>query len=170
MSNDIINQLDWDIEPDRDLWPQIQSGIRFRRQEKSSTRTWMPMAVAACLMLAVGAFVMSTMSYMQAQQTHQMQANFIEFQKAKIALIEQEHAGVRAQFVALLDGQLGDVNPQTAAELRQVLMTIDQASAEIKAAMLAQPLNTSYANKLAQTYQEEVNLLKQIQSANGLSI
>lgn len=172
MSNKDLENLNWDIQPERDLWPEIQAGIRFRKQEKHSHHgsNWMPMAVAACLMLAVGAFVMSSMSFYQTQQTHQMQANYIGYQKAQIALMEQEHAAVRAQFVSLLDNDFGNANPEIADELRMFLETIDMASAEIKQAMLVQPLNSKYPTKLARTYQEELNLLNKIKSQGGVSI
>jgi len=123
----LLDSLQWDTQPDRDLWPG-------------------------------------------AQQTYALQENFIEFQKSQISLIEQQHEHVRAQFVALLDGKLGPINPTTATEIRAVLLTIDQASMELKEAILAQPLNKSYSNKLAKTYQEELKLLNKFKAKNGLSI
>ena len=177
-----LNSLDWDIQPERDLWPDIHSNIRFAGKPKldldddedSSQTTgkgrviaWAPVSIAACMMFAFGAFVMSMLSYQRAQDTYEMQASYIEFQKSQISLIEQQHAHVRAQFVALLDGKLGPIDPGTAAEIQAVLMTIDEASVELKQAILAEPLNTHYSTMLARTYQEELKLLNKFKAKDG---
>ena len=177
-----LDSLKWDIEPERDLWPDIHSNIRFAGKPKlviddegttadrsKSTRVlvWAPMSIAACLMLALGAFVMSTLSYQRAQDTYELQASYIEYQKSQIHLIEQQHAHVRAQFVALLEGKLGPIDPGTVAEVQAVLMTIDDASAELKQAILAEPLNNNYSTMLARTYQEELKLLNKFKAKGG---
>ncbi len=189
-----LDKLDWDIEPDRDLWPDIHSNIRFAGKPSLATtpdttdsgfnttpdivsalpsttkRLWMPMSMAACLMLALGAFILSSMSFQRAQDTYALQADYIEYQKSQISLIEQQHKHVRAQFTALLNGELGPINPATAAEVQAVLLTIDDASLQLKEAILAQPTNTNYSSMLARTYQEELKLLNKFKTANGLSI
>lgn len=173
--NQALMALDWEIEPERDLWPDISSRIRFaERANKSSTPStkqyWAPAAIAASMLFALGALVFSSMSYTTSQQAYEMQANYIEYQKLQISLIEQQHKKVRAEFVALLSGQYGEVDPNTVAEVQAVLMTIDSASAELKQAILAQPLNSHYSTMLARTYQEELKLLNKLKSKNGTSI
>lgn len=187
----LLDELDWDIQPERDLWPDVESNIRFSgkpesRSEITSTdlpenvvgnnvavmsrfNKYVPMSVAACLMLAVGAFVMSTLSFQQAQKTYDLQASYIEYQKSQISLIEQQHQQVRAQFTALLSGDMGNLNPSSVAEITAVLMTIDEASAELKKAILTQPMNANYSSMLARTYQKELKLLNKFKTANGLS-
>jgi len=128
------------------------------------------MSMAACLMLALGAFIMSSMSFQRAQDSYALQASYIEYQKSQISLIEQQHKHVRAQFTALLNGELGPINPATVAEVQAVLLTIDDASLQLKEAILAQPTNTNYSSMLARTYQEELKLLNKFKTANGLSI
>ena len=110
------------------------------------------------------------MSFKRSQQTYAMQASYIDYQKSQINLIEQQHKHVRAQFISLLSGQHGSIDPETVAEVQAVLMTIDSASVELKQAILAQPLNTNYSTKLARTYQDELKLLNKFQSKSGTSI
>jgi hypothetical protein len=178
-----LDELNWDIQPDRDLWPDVHSNIRFAGKPelliKSITlpahksavqRLWMPMSMAACMMLALGAFVMSSLSFQRAQDTYQLQASYIDYQKSQISLIEQQHAHVRAQFTTLLSGELGTINPATVAEVQAVLLTIDSASLELKEAILAQPTNANYSSMLARTYQQELKLLNKFKTANGMSI
>ena len=188
--DNIIKELEWDIQPERDLWPDIKSSIRFAGKPEAVDSSsdpatsidsnvvvisakrlpWVPMSVAACLMLAFGAFLMSTLSLQKAQQTYDLQANYIEYQKTQISLIEQQHQQVRAQFTALLSGEIGNLNPSSVAEITAVLMTIDDASIELKKAILAQPMNANYSTMLARTYQQELRLLNKFKTANGLSI
>lgn len=185
MNDDIkyLDELEWDIQPDRDLWPDVHSNIRFagkpqRLHQPAITvaapnavrRLWMPMSMAACMLLALGAFVMSSMSFQRAQDTYELQASYIEYQKGQISLIEQQHKQVRVQFTALLNGELGPINPATVAEVQAVLLTIDNASLELKEAILAQPTNSNYSSMLARTYQEELKLLNKFKTANGMSI
>jgi len=178
-----LGELNWDIQPERDLWPDIQSDIRFagkpdllvqsttlQAQTSIVQRLWIPMSMAACMILALGAFVMSSMSFQRAQDTYQLQASYIDYQKSQISLIEQQHAHVRAQFTTLLSGDLGAINPATVAEVQAVLLTIDNASLELKSAILAQPTNANYASMLARTYQQELKLLNKFKTANGVSI
>lgn len=180
-----LDSLDWDVQPERDLWPDIHSNIRFSgkpqpdlesqlesgsvaaHRPKNKVIAWAPISIAACMMLALGAFVMSTLSYRNSLNTYQMQASFIDYQKSQISLIDQQHAQVRAQFVALLDGELGPIDPSAVAEVRAVLLTIDDASLELKEAILAEPLNKNYASMLARTYQEELRLLNKFKAKDG---
>jgi len=181
-----LDELNWDIEPERDLWPDVHSNIRFAGKPKvefeyeqpeavatgpgTVRRLMMPISMAACMILALGAFIMSSMSFQRAQDTHELQASYIEFQKSQISLIERQHQHVRAQFTALLSGELGPINPTTVAEVQAVLLTIDNASLELKEAILAQPTNANYSSMLARTYQEELNLLNKFKTANGIPI
>ena len=182
-----LDDLNWELEPERDLWPDIHSNIRFSGKPalnlevnepqaitasatSTSRRFWMPASMAACMMLAIGAFIMSSMSFQRSQATYELQASYIEYQKSQISLIDQQHKQVRAQFTALLSGELGPIDPSTVAVVQAVLLTIDNASLELKEAILAQPTNATYSAMLARTYQEELKLLNKFKTANGLSI
>lgn len=178
-----LEALDWDIQPDRDLWPDIHSNIRFAGKPKampeieaartdatpSKARTvpWVPMSLAACMMMAFGAVLMSTLAYQRTQATYELQASYVEYQKSQISLIEQQHGHVRAQFVDMLAGAHGPVDPAVAAEVRAVLYTIDKASLELKQAILAEPTNQNYSNMLANTYQQELNMLNKFKKQDG---
>ena len=166
--NRVLPDLDWNIEPDRDLWPGVQASIRFSGKAKRSY--WVPASIAACLVMAMGAFIMSSLSFQRAQQSYDLQASYVEYQKSQIKLIETQHRLVRAQFTSLLNGELGEIDPSSVAEVRAVLATIDEASLQLKEAILAQPLNANYSTMLARTYQEELKFLNKFKTANGLSI
>ena len=165
-----IADLAWDLQPERDLWPEIESSIRTHKKNPQWFSNWAPMAMAASLILAVGAASLSFMSFQRADQMQEMQASMVEFQKSQVALIEQQHQLVRAQFLVMFE-QGGDrLDPQFVTEIKGVLDTIDRASVEIKNAIKTQPFANDYPSMLARTYQRETNLLNQISKKQTKSI
>ena len=70
-------ELNWDIQPRRDLWPDISSKIRFadkRKQhmpnsEAKTNKPWLPYAVAASTVFAVVSLMLSAMNYQYAQDS-----------------------------------------------------------------------------------------------------
>ena len=184
-----LKDLEWDIQPDRDLWADIDSNIRFSGKrsrlvdsatecsdsnlENSKARTrkgWVPIAVAACAIMAVGSVIMSGLSLQRANQTYELQAKMVEYQQSHIALMEQEHRAVRAQFVQFIDSQSSPLRPEAASELKATLATFDKATSQLKEAMINQPTNTRYASTLADTYQQEAELLNKIKAQASRSL
>ena len=179
-----LHDLDWDIQPERDLWADIDSNIRFAGKPKRNTletvtlnnssrkprRGWAPIAIAACAVMAVVSVVMSGLSLQRANQTYELQAKMVEYQQSHIALMEQQHKVVRAQFVSLIESQTMPLNREAAQELRATLATFDRASTQLKEALIAQPTNTRYATTLAETYQQEAELLNKIKAQATRSI
>ena len=174
-----IQDLDWDIQPSRDLWADIDSNIRFsgkpKREfdetvakaviENSERKRWVPIAIAACTVMAVMSVVMSGLSLQRANQTYELQAQMVQYQQSHIALMEQQHQAVRAQFVSFIENQTAPLNPKAAEELRATLATFDKASKQLKEALIAQPTNTKFAATLAETYQQEADLLNKIKKS-----
>ena len=187
--NNTLKDLEWDIQPGRDLWADIDSNIRFSGKPQrlvdsmiehndsslvnSTARTrkgWVPIAVAACAIMAVGSVIMSGLSLQRANQTYELQAKMVEYQQSHIALMEQEHRAVRAQFVQFIDSQASPLRPEAARELKATLATFDQATSQLKEAMINQPTNTRYASTLADTYQQEAELLNKIKAQASRSL
>lgn len=167
--------LEWDVEPDRDLWPDISSRIRFAENRRKKKAVWAPLAVAASLVVAVGSLMFSWMSFQMASDNRQRQAMMVTYQQAQLQLIEQQHKMVRVQFVQLLRDKRELLNPDFITEAELLMANIDQASTEIKKAMTVQPNDPDYASMLVSTYQQEINLLNKIKprpavSNKGISI
>lgn len=167
--NRAIADLDWDIEPANDLWPQVESTIRFRAKKPQHRNYWPPMALAASVLLAVSAIIFSFTSWQRVDQMKEMQASMALFQQSHISLIEQQHNLVRAQLTAVLAQGPDHIDPQLATEITAVLKSIDSASLEIKKAIEVQPFDSSYASMLARTYQRETRLLNQLTSSDNRS-
>lgn len=173
-----MGELDWDIQPKHDLWPDISSKIRFADKRKQHTLSgdtqsknrWMPFAVAASTIFAVVALIFSTMSYQYAQDTKKHNSILVQYQQAQLELIDQQHQMVRIQFARLLKEQSDTLNPVFVTEVNNLMMNIDQAASEIKNALVTQPNNPSYTSMLVNTYQQELKLLNKVKSNKGVSI
>ena len=161
-----LAHLEWDTPPQRDLWPDISSRIKFAERRKKITTRWQSLAVAASLVLAMGAIVFSTATYQMNVETKRLQASMILFQQAQLALIEQQHQMVRVQFTQLLQHKRNSMDPQLVLDSELFMNTIDRAAIEIKNAMALQPNDPNHASMLVSTYQQEVNMLNRISSDN----
>ncbi len=163
--NHKLSNLEWNIQPDRDLWPDISSRIYFADKTIKSTPVWMPFAMAASLVLATVALVFSSMTYQHSLDANKYQASLAMYQDAQLALIEQQHQMVRVQFSQLLQNKRNSLSPGFVSELETLMLNIDTASIEIKKALILQPNNPNYTSMLVRTYQQEIKFLNTIQSS-----
>ena len=167
-----LAELEWEVEPQRDLWPEIEARIQFsdRAKSKRRSRNWAPFAVAASVTLAVVSVMFSSFTVMNTQRIAQTQEAMMLYQQAQLDLIEEQHQMVRVQFVQILQQGGSSLNPAFVDEIQQVMSDVDSAAEQIKEAMKTQPNNPDYASMLVSTYQHELKLLNRIKSRQGLSI
>lgn len=166
-----LAELEWEVEPERDLWPDIHAHIRFDKRAKAKKqRNWAPFAVAASVTLAVASLFFSSMTVMQTQVIAKNQESLMLYQQAQLELIEGQHQMVRAQFLQILSHQKDSLNPDFVEQIEQVMSEVDDASEQIKEAMRSQPNNPDYSSMLVNTYQHELKLLNKVKSQRGLSI
>jgi len=166
--------LQWDIETQRDLWPDISSKIRFADSKTKHRRTsksyWVPTAIAASLVLAVGSVMFSSTLYQQKQADQKYQAAMALYQQAQLQMIEQQHQMVRFQLAGFMQNQRENLNPDFLAEAETLMQNIDFAAAEIKKAISTQPNNPNYTSMLVRTYQQELKWLNKVETKQDLSI
>ena len=159
-----LTELDWDMQPKRDLWPDISSRIHFSdRKIKAKARpAWLPFAMAASVVVATVSLVFSTMSLQRSNDADKYATTLAMYQQAQIQLIDQQHQMVRVQFSQLLERERDTLSAGFITEVENLMMTVDQASAEIKKAMAAQPNDPDYASMLVRTYQQELKFLNKV--------
>lgn len=180
--NKKIAELNWEVSPQRDLWPDIYSKIRFSERTQPTVpqdllasqhvpqRGWAPFAIAASAVLACVSLLFSSMSYQYAQDSKRNQQAMLLYQQAQLSLIEEQHQMVRVQFVQLLEQESDTLSPDFVNEIQMVMSNVDTAAAQIKEAIKSQPNNPDYASMLVSTYQHELKLLNRVKSNQGLSI
>lgn len=178
MSNTPKNQLeslDWDMQPERDLWPGIaarieQESVSTVHSPKPSTPIWMPVAMAACLMLAVGSVSFSYYAMQRNEQYMELQATVLMQHQETIRAIEAQHQEVKVRLAALLSNPDGNLDPQLVSEANEILEATNVASEQIKQAIANAPDKQAYLAMLVNTYQRETELLNRIKLGQELSI
>ena len=182
--DNLLGGLDWDMEPSRDLWPEISAKLQHSNSfEKNdyieqtpsvnnirSHPSWMPVAMAACLMIAIGSLSLSYYSMNRNSEYMELQAAVLMQHQETIRAIEAQHEEVKTNLVALLNNENGALNPTLVAEAHSILNTTDAASEHIKRAIENSPDKQAYLKMLVETYQRETDLLKRIKLSQELSI
>ncbi len=181
----LLHDLEWDIPPDRDLWPEIAAQLQHQQEANNADKaarwsvphTWMPTAMAACLMLALTSLGVSYYSVQRNAQIAERTDQYLEFQAAILAqhqatinAMEAQQQEVRLHLAAILSDDASGLNPRLVADARAVLVTTATASAQIKAAIEHSPDQSTYLKLMASTYQREADLLKRIKLGQELAI
>lgn len=172
----LLDTLNWNMEPDRDLWPDIAARIDEDSRYAYATPiikkspTWMPIAMAACLVLAIGSVSMSYYSMQRNTQYLELQATVLMQHQETIRSIEAQHQDVKLRLTALLSNPNGNLDPTLVAEANKILATTSTASDQIKRAIENSPDKQAYLAMLVKTYQRETELLNRIKLGQELSI
>lgn len=155
--------LQKDIEPGRDLWPDIEAAISA--PPKRSRQPFFAQAAAVLLLVggssAVTWFVMqqgpdvspvATNPGLVLESTtwggaHEMNADYT-----------LARDGVRER----LDAELRRLSPESRADVEQNLKVIRDAIAEINTALEAEPDNALLQDLLLRTYREEIAVMQRV--------
>lgn len=163
-----IDQLPDSFEPQQDQWKAICSRIEAEAPEikvnniqRSARQGWMPYAVAASLLLAVVSTAISWKS-MSAYQALQQQQFALFEQQRSMQLMEDQHQLLKARFLDDFEQQAESMDPAVVADVKNNLVIIEQALADIKKALAQDPGNQRLNELLAETYTQERQLIEQI--------
>jgi anti-sigma factor RsiW len=164
--------------PDR-VWLQVAGRLRQEGRIASAaphavgTRRFMPLAIAASLLLVVGAswYLLyprqpATPSQQEAHATPQQpsgnaaQADAVQGVEAEFRLAEQHLQNGIAKLEEAVKSESAQIDPQTAATLQKSLLAIDQAIAESRAALRAEPQNPLAYHSLFDAMRKKVTVLQ----------
>ncbi len=160
----IINRahkLTSEIEPETDLWPAIVDAIRELPQEDvnhGTQNSWMPMALAASILIAVGSLGFIGYTNYSVQQSVAPLAD----NQSTIDLIEQPYQTAKASYMTAIAVNDNAMSPEVRAVLKKNLKIIDQASEEIRLALKSNPNDPFLTDALLMTRQKEIQLLNQV--------
>jgi len=155
-------QLNLEISPERDLWPDIAAAI-----EPAPRRSrWTPMlAQAAAVVLLVGAS--SGITYMLTKDSGpvtQISPELV-FEQASFGTdynlgpeFQEARNGLRAE----LEAEMARLSPEARQDVQANLDLIHNAIVDINAALEQQPDNVVLQQKLMQAYREELTLLRRV--------
>ncbi|MCW8875960.1 MAG: hypothetical protein OQJ89_09980 [Kangiellaceae bacterium] len=164
-----LNSLPQDMEPSRELWPEIEANIKGKFT-KIYTPRWIPWAIAATLVLSIGSVSWSWRTYQQAEllvrnhAAHQIDS--IEQAKSALKLMEQEYRLARTALLSQIDFEIGEGQAEMITNVRSQLRVIDKATVNLKKAIELQPNDPKLPKLLKATYQQELAVLSQLVRLN----
>lgn len=151
-----------EIEPERDLWPDIAAGIEAPRRSR-----WTPMlAQAAAVVLLVGAS--SAITYVAVKDDNGPAISIapeLIFEQASFG--GNYHLGpgfqdARNSLRAELDVELARLSPETRSDIQANLDLIHAAIVDINAALEDEPDSSLLQQKLLGAYHEELAVLRRV--------
>lgn len=150
------------IEPPRDLWPAIADRIAAGAARSRAASWWAPLAlaVAAALVMTLAATLLrrqgpsrSPAALVPALETVSMRP---------IGDAEADYERATAALLAALDERRDSLSPETLAAVERNLAVIDQAMAEVRAALRKDPGRPQLARMLAATHRKKVDVLQRV--------
>lgn len=157
-------QLPKDIQPEHDLWPNIANRIKDLPQEqpRAKQNTWLPLAMAASLLIAIGALGFAGYTNVQLQQQLEQTADSEAKVQALIDAIEQPYQTARTSYLQALATQEQQLSAEEREVVRKNLEIINNAADEIRAALVKNPNDPLLMEALILTHNKELALLNQL--------
>lgn len=162
---DEVARLPRDLEPERDLWPEIAARTVARRT--SGRARWLSLGVAAGLLLGV-----SLLFLLEGRRAPEAARRIVEppaapATPALAAYAESERAlsAIRDELRREVDARSTGLPPETRAVVFDNLATIDRAIAEIEAALAERPDDPELARTYIAYRQHEIELLRRVNRA-----
>jgi predicted anti-sigma-YlaC factor YlaD len=168
-----------EIEPGRDLWPELAERLRgaegMRLVGRPAARVLSPVALAAAasvvLALSAGLWVRSRHAPdatpgAPGQGTLQPVAAVSVAPGAELLEAEREYARATADLMAAIDSRKDSLTPETREVLDANLKTIDEALAQVRAALRRDPGNGALTHLLTSTHQKKLDALQRVVRLN----
>jgi len=158
-------QLATEIQPQRDLWPDIELAITEPAPQRSR---WTPMfAQAAAVVLLIGASSGLTYLVVKDDQPVIIPQPAPEYTFARAAFgstytLGSDYLDTRADMVERFEQELVRLSPEERQDVEQSLEVIRSAIDEINAALQEDPDNVLLQDLLMKTYHEELNVMHKV--------
>jgi anti-sigma-K factor RskA len=165
-----------EILPSRDLWPEVAQRLRGAEEARLGARPGLarwrsPMALAAAASVVVA---LTATLWMRGQQPRpapgRAPGTLIAVASvdpaADLLATEREYARATADLMAAIDSQKAALTPETRDVLEANLRTIDEALAQVRAALRKDPGNGALTHLLTSTHQKKLDALQRVVRLN----
>ncbi len=168
----LTEELPKSVEPERDLWPDIQASIA---QPSRTVINWRMMLgqAAAVLLLVGGSSAITWMAVKDDVSSRSLLADSttvpLEVLPASFGsqyTLGPDFVDARRNLEGQLDRELDRLSSDAQADVRASMATIRQAIADINAALAEEPDNVMLQELLLSTYREELFLMRKV---NGIA-
>ena len=171
---DLAASLDRPQPPDR-VWMQIAGRLRQEGRVAAPsvtavTRRYVPLALAAALLIGVGWSLVALYprggsapaapGVERAADSNAAAADVVEGVEAEFRLADQHYQNAIAKLEEAAKSDNGAIDPETAAVLRDSVQVMDRAIALSRAALKSQPQNVAARDSLFDALKRKVALLQ----------
>jgi len=160
-------------QPPRDLWPGIAEEIGRRRRftlfSSAASRpvVWWAAGLAAAAAVVVAVWIVPRGTAHGPAVAGPDPRTVVQRASAGVALdgldeAEREYQRATAELMAALGTRRASLSPETTASIDENLRVIDQALAEIRAALERDPGSPRLGRMLASTYEKKIETLRRV--------
>ncbi len=152
-----------ELQPPPDAWRDLHARITAELPVAAPRARWWHngwLASAAAIVLIVGTMTLTvrfTSTVGPAKAKGAIVSNAVP---AVLTSVDRTYAGTIRELRTALDAQRATLSPHTVQTVERSLRVIDDAIAEARAALAADPANQAVADILAAHYERQVDLLK----------
>jgi hypothetical protein len=166
-----LASLPHELQPARDLWPDIESRLEPRRRHGA----WAWQAAAAIALVAVTSLITANLVRRAETTVARTYAPDAQAQVTKAAFgpsysLNAEYDTARRQLATDLEQRLAGMPPSARQKLQANLAELHRAAAEINAALARQPGDPLLEELLLNTYQDEIGVLASVNQLTGTSV
>jgi anti-sigma factor RsiW len=157
------------IEPPVEAWAVVRSRLRQRSGSAPRRGYWIRewgLRAAAALVLVAGSSAL-TVLVLRARPPAHVAPSWREPASASavpaaVRAVDRSYADVLDELTVTISAQRGALAPETIATLERTLRVIDEAIAEARVALAADPGNDALIDVLAANYEQKVQLLRRV--------
>lgn len=157
------------VDPPGSAWASVRSRVAARRSAGVRlprwlrAESWVGRAAAAVLLVAGSSAV--TVLVLRSHEGAPDAARRVAAQPAvaipaAVRAVDDSYAGVVEELTTTLHAQRGSLAPSTIATLERTLRIVDEAIAEARSALAADPGNAALLDVLSANYEQKVELLR----------
>ena len=166
----LSRELPRELTPPADAWSTIREAIErdhtaIGATRKSNRASWQrPLGIAAAIVIVAALSSGSTYLYLRDSGVRSPATTMVQQATpstlAAFTLQENDFLRNAAILQDLLDQQEGSLAPETVAQLKASLRTIDEAILEARNALARDPANKMLVEMLTANYRQKLDLLK----------
>ena len=156
------------LEPERDLWPEIEARISREKIVRGAfSQRVRPVLKAAAAVLVLAGSV--TVAFLigrgqavgpEARLDHRDRTGGAQLASHAVRAVESDFAAARDQLLAALEARRSELSPETYDTVMHNLAIIDQAIAGIDAALAEHPESPRLTRQLAVAHRQQIDLLE----------
>lgn len=173
--DDLLADLPKQLEPSRDLWPQIEAQIRVEAPRAPlHTQRWFQLAAALVLVVASSVITLFVVQSSMQEQVEQARLEVAEQLKPVLSTMPVRFDGyeglgksyeeARAQLDAEYAKHIQSLPPVVRAKVERDLADLRRSAREISTTLAQYPTDPLLQDLLVSTYQREIQLLSDVNS------